>query len=71
MEAMANVTIQALLAISANRDAQNGIMPRKRKIGDFYDQPAKRHSSLMSETELYNSFHNPSLNGPQQVETFL
>lgn len=59
MENMANITIQAILASSASRDAQ-GL--RKRKLPDMYEEQSKRHNSLLSEGESYQY-----VNGQQQV----
>ena len=59
MENMANITIQAILASSASRDAQG---MRKRKLPDMYEEQSKRHNSLLSEGESYQY-----ANGQQQV----
>lgn len=59
MESMANMTIQAILTGSANREAQGS---RKRKLPDIYEEQAKRHNSLLSEGETY-----PYASGQQQV----
>ena len=62
IEAVANITIQAILSGNASREAAASGL-RKRKIGDMFVQPGKRHNSILSEGELYQSFSG----GPQQV----
>lgn len=59
MEQIANMTIQAILAGSANREAHGG---RKRKMPDIYEEQSKRHNSLLSEGETY-----PFVSGQQQA----
>ncbi len=61
MENMANITIQAILANSAGRDAQG---MRKRKLPDMFEEQSKRHNSLLSEGESYQY-----VNGQQQVNS--
>ena len=58
MESMANITIQAILAGSASREAHG---MRKRKLPDIYEEQ-KRHHSVLSEGDTY-----PYVNGQPQV----
>ena len=47
----------------AQRDVAIDSVPRKRKMADFFEQPSKRHSSLISEGEMFTNYST----GPQQV----
>ena len=61
--AVADLTIQAILSGSAQREGVNVPPNRKRRGTEFYDQPAKRHSSLLSDVDMYSNYAP----GPQQV----